>query len=173
MSKPPTVSQAGFLWAGGCAACISTLVTERQEMLLHCRKRSSTSKKANGCRRKIRGRKACEREEQWGLFLKARERPLTALLPPCGKSMRSCLWLNGGPGLPNPCPTAIYGEPAPQAQWIQECFMFCLIVRHKGWGPLLQGGAWEPGLHCSCMCLSICNRDENTKSFKLDRDSLK
>lgn len=137
-------------------------MTERQEMLLHCRKRSSTSKKANGCKRKIRGRKACEREEQWGLFLKARERPQTALLPPCGKSMRSCLWLNGGPShregeprsvLPNPCPTAIYGEPPPQAQWIQECSMFCPIVRHKGWGPLLQGGAWEPGLHCSYMCV--------------------
>lgn len=130
-------------WAG-VWGCISTLVTERQEMLLHCRKRSSTSKKANGCRRKIRGRKACEREEQWGLFLKARERPQTALLPPCGKSMRSCLWLNGGPGLrdgerwsalPNPCPTAIYGEPPPQAQWIQECSMFCLVVRRKGRGP--------------------------------------
>lgn len=108
----------------GRAGLISTLVTERQEMLLHCRKRSSTSKKANGCRRKIRGRKACEREEQWGLFLRARERPQTALLPPCGKSMRSCLWLRAGPGLPNPCPTAISGEPAPQAQWVQECSVF-------------------------------------------------
>lgn len=150
------------------------MVTERQETLLHCRKRSSSSKKANGCKRKIRGRNACEHKEQWGLFLKARERPQTALLPPCGKSMRSCLWLNGGPShregepwsvLPYPCPTAIYGEPPPQAQWIQECSMFCPIVRHKGWGPLLQGGAWEPGLHCCYMC--VC-RDDNIELNPVD-----
>lgn len=121
------------------------LVTERQEMLLHCRKRSSASKKANCCKRKIRGRKACEHEEQWGLFLKARERRKTALLPPCGKSMRSCLWVNRGTWPQrggtrwstqlNRCPTAIYGEPSPRAQWTRESSVICSLVGRKGWGP--------------------------------------
>lgn len=63
------------------------------------------------------------------------------------------------------CPTAIYGRPPPQAQWIQECLMFSLIIRHKGWGPCSQGGAWELGPRCGYVRVSMCN--ENTESVPI------
>lgn len=46
------------LCVAGRVGLTSTSVTKRQEMALHCRKRSSRGKKASGCRMKIRGRKS-------------------------------------------------------------------------------------------------------------------
>lgn len=71
--------------------------------------------------------------------------------------------------LPNLCPTAIYGEPPPQAQWIQECSPFRLIKRRKGWGvPACRVVHGNLAVNCCYECVSMCNQDENIEPVQID-----